>query len=142
MSLALDLWQCWSTVCLLSLSLCVKLDTCVGAAADRDASPACLNHLPSSLPLSPSPPPFNSYTCTRTCTGEDTQADNSRVATVTQEVCSLSPDPATNQVDNYAYRLYFSHVAFLFKSQHDRVRTFPFSSARVSQLTRVTVKAN
>lgn len=28
--------------------LCMKLNTYVGVAADRDASPACLNHLPSS----------------------------------------------------------------------------------------------
>lgn len=42
------------------------------------------------------------------------QADNRRLAFVTQEVCSLSPDLTTNQVDNYANRLYFSHVASSF----------------------------
>lgn len=86
--------------------LCMKLNTYVGVAADRDASPACLNHLPSS----------HTYTHTHTDmhTNVHMQADNRRLAFVTQEVCSLSPDLTTNQVDNYANRLYFSHVASSF----------------------------
>ncbi len=104
-------WICGSVGRLFaSPLLCMKLDTCVGAAADRDASPACLSHLPSSLSLSLSHTHARAHTHTHTCTNV-AEADNSRVVSVTVEVCSLSPDPTTNQVDNYANRLYFSHVA-------------------------------
>lgn len=46
----LNVLQLWD--CLPLFFACMKLDTCTRAAADRDASPAWLSCLPSSLSLS------------------------------------------------------------------------------------------
>lgn len=88
----LNVLQLWD--CLPLFFACMKLDTCTRAAADRDASPAWLSCLPSSLSLSLS----NAHAKTRRHTKD--------LEFVTCGICSLSPNPTTNQVDNYASRVF------------------------------------